>query len=156
MTISDPTADRGLLTAVVATEHDRLDALLVEASRDTDTPGVRDDLTAGLGAELIRHLNAEVAVLHPEVGEVFGASQADQLLAEARALVEQAGALHDRIASGEFEAALRLHRNGIERILARLLEAEGAERMAGLGHEFIRVAEVASPTRLTDPADGAP
>src|SRR3954470_24528777 len=86
MTLTDPTGDPDLLQSMVSTTHDRLDSLLTEAARPTDTPGVTDEVGADLVAEVLGHLNAEAMVIHPEVGVVVGEPDRRRLADESEVL----------------------------------------------------------------------
>jgi hypothetical protein len=149
MTLTDPTGDPDLLQRVVSTTHDRLDSLLTEAARRTDTPGVIDELGADLVAEVLGHLNAEAMVLRPEVGDVLGEPERRRLADESEALSSLATTAR---LTGDFDllaGALTDHRQLVDTLLGRLRENADATRMAGLGYEYAHAAEAASHTHLT-------
>jgi hypothetical protein len=149
MTLTDPTGDPDLLQTMVSTAHDRLDSLLTEAARHTDTPGVNDDLGAGVVAEVVGHLNAEAMVLQPEVAEVLGDSERRRLSDESEVL--SALATTARL-TGQLDllaGALTDHRQLVDGLLGRLREHSDATRMANLGYEYAHAAEAASRTHLT-------
>jgi hypothetical protein len=149
MTLTDPTGEPDLLQAMVATAHDRLDSLLTEAVRQTETPGVNDELGTGLVAELLGHLNAEAMVLQPEVAEVLGDSERRQLSDESAVL--SALATTARV-TGQLDllaGALADHRQLVDALLGRLRTESDPTRMANLGYEYAHAAEAASRTHLT-------
>lgn len=148
MTVTDPAGDPSLLQTIVRTDHRRLAQLVKEGRRDTSgTPGAHAEIVHDLAASLARHLNAEVALIHPHVQASLDEDRRAQLSADARVLqrlFEHDAAAWDLDAVGD---ALTQHAQLVEHQLAELRAAIGGKRMANLGYEFARASE-AAPTRV--------
>jgi hypothetical protein len=146
VTITDPRGDPSLLQTVVHADHAHLNQLVDEARRDTSaTPGVHEHLLQRLRAALAEHLNAEGAIVHPEVRSSLGENEDAAFgrdLRDLRELLDQPSIDLDWLT-----AALRSHIETSEALLAELRESLGGKRMATLGFEYGRIAE-AAPSRL--------
>jgi Hemerythrin HHE cation binding domain len=152
VTITDPRGDPSLLQTVVQAEHARLTQLVDEARRDTSgTPGVQEQLLHRLRTALAEHLNAESAVVHPEVRSSLGDNEAAALGRDTRDLHEL---LDQPVMDLDWlAAAVRAHIETFDALLAELRQSLGGKRMATLGFEYGRIAE-AAPSRLAkDAAD---
>jgi hypothetical protein len=154
VTVTDPRGDPSLLQTVIHADHARLSQLVEEAQRDTSgTPGVHEHLVRRLRAAFSEHLNAETAVVHPEVQSSLGDNEVAAASRDLRDLCE----LLDQpsIDLDWLSTALRTHIDTSEALLAELRESLGGKRMATLGFEYGRIAEGA-PSRLpTDRTDRA-
>ena len=154
MTVTDPRGDPSLLQTVVHADHARLNQLLEEARRDTSgTPGVHEHLLQRLRAALAEHVNAECAIVQPEVQSSLGDNEVAAFGRDVRDLCELLG--QPSLDLDWLTAALRSHVQTSESLLAQLRETVGGKRMATLGFEYGRIAE-AAPSRLstnrTEPA----
>jgi hypothetical protein len=155
VTVTNPTGDQTLLHMVLRTEHHRLESVLLEASRDTSgTPGVHDDLVRHLRFSLSRHLNAEAALVRPEVDTVLEDRFAAALAEDTSNLVELFDQDPRTLDLDQMDAALHRHTDLYESLLSELRDAVGERRMATLGFEFGRVAEAAPGRPIRD--DAAP
>jgi hypothetical protein len=149
VTVTDPRGDPSLLQTVVHADHARLNQLVEEARRDTSgTPGVNEHLLQRLRAALAEHLNAESAIVHPEVQSSLGDN-------EVAAFSRDLRDLHDLLDQPSIDldwltTALRSHIETSEALLAELRESLGGKRMATLGFEYGRIAEAAPSRLLTD------
>jgi hypothetical protein len=148
VTLTDPAGDPDLLQRVIAVDHDRLAGLLSEASRDTDTPGVTGELSGTLVRELLQHLNAEAAVVHPAVAGALGEDPQRELAEEARTLESVATAARQRGDLSLLADALGEHRERMSDTLQHLRSELGPTRMAALGYEYGHALEAASRTHL--------
>ena len=152
MTVTDPRGDPSLLQTVVHADHTRLNQLLEEARRDTSgTPGVHEHLLQRLRAALAEHVNAESAIVEPEVRSSLGDEEVATFSRDLRDL----GELLDQPAMDLdwLSAALRSHVETSESLLAELRESLGGKRMATLGFEYGRIAEGAPSRVSTDRAE---
>ena len=149
MTLTDPAGDPDLLQRVIEVEHDRLAGLLVEASRGKDTPAVVDELSSRLVGELLQHLNAEAAVVHPFVASALGDEPHRELAEEARTLESVATAARQHGDLSVLAQALGEHRERMSGALQHLRSEVGASRMAALGYEYGHAVEAGSRRRLT-------
>jgi hypothetical protein len=148
MTVTNPRGDPSLLETVVRAEHDRLLGLATEAAKDIPTPGVREQLLAQLRDEVPAHARVEVSVVGPELVEAGLATDAiDDDRAVLAAALDRAIDDHAMLLS-----ALQAHNATWDDLLVRLHPAVGGERMAALGWQFTRAAEV----RVPAPASPAP
>ena len=149
VTLTDPAGDPDLLQRVIEVDHARLDGLLSEASRDTDTPGVVGELSLTLLGELLQHLNAEAAVVHPMVASVLGDDPQRVLAEEARTLESVATTGSQCGDLSLLAQALGEHRERMTTTLQHLRSEVGSSRMAALGYEYGHAVEAGSRRRLT-------
>jgi hypothetical protein len=138
MTLTNPDQVPTLLETVIGVEHARIGELVVELSRGPDTPGVWEDLVAGLRREVAAHLRAERRVVSPEVHAVFGDADARRWDAAADGLEAALGGLdHDHGRLAEIADALHDHIAVCEgEVLPRLRSSTGTKRMAQLGYDY--------------------
>ena len=126
---------------MVRAEHDRLLGLATEAAKKIPTPGVLEQLLAQLRDEVPAHARVEVSVVGPELVEAGLA--ADAIDGDRAAL---AAALDRAADDGEaLLRALQAHAATWDDLLLRLHRAIGGERLAALGWQFTRAAEVGVP-----------
>jgi hypothetical protein len=149
VTLTDPAGDPDLLQRVIAVDHDRLAGLLVEASRGVDTPAVVDELSGMLVGELLQHLNAEAAVVHPVVATALGDEPHRALAEEARTLESVATTARQCGDLSLLAEALGEHRERMGTTLQHLRSEVGSSRMAALGYEYGHAVEAGSRRRLT-------
>jgi hypothetical protein len=149
VTLTDPAGDPDLLQRVIEVDHDRLAGLLSEASRDTDTPGVAGVLSRTLVGELLQHLNAEAAVVHPVVASALGDDPRRVLAEEARTLESVATTARQCGDLSVLAQALGEHRERMTTTLHHLRSEVGPSRMAALGYEYGHAVEAGSRRRLT-------
>jgi hypothetical protein len=112
---------------------------------------VNEHLLQRLRAALAEHLNAESAIVHPEVQSSLGDN-------EVAAFSRDLRDLHDLLDQPSIDldwltTALRSHIETSEALLAELRESLGGKRMATLGFEYGRIAEAAPSRLLTDRTD---
>jgi hypothetical protein len=146
VTLTDSRGNPSLLETVVHNDHTQLEQLLIEASKDTDTPGVHDELVTEFDRHLARHVNTEEAVVHPAITGALDDGHVEELTRDTAAV--HRFLLEDGQDMERAAAILRAHVDLYERLLARLHEAVGERRMATLGFEFGPASE-AAPKRVT-------
>ncbi len=152
VTVTDPRGDPSLLQTAVHADHARLNQLLEEARRDTSgTPGVHEHLVQRLRAALAQHVNAEAAIVQPEVRSSLG----DNEIAACSRDLRDLGELLDQPSMDLdwLTAALHSHVETSESLLAELRASLGGKRMATLGFEYGRIAEGAPNRVSTDPTE---
>jgi hypothetical protein len=146
--------DMNDITALVANDHAYVRQVLSEATRPTDTPGVRRELVAQLVSAWATHSAAERLVVYGEAGAALGAEP-----------VERATRLHDALdrlmtdlrgdATDEQLAAVgHLVDDHIHMVETDLLQALGdvaPSRLAPMAGQWAQAVEAASG--LTKPAD---
>jgi hypothetical protein len=140
MTVTDPSGTPDLLTRLVDVEHARLEHLLAEAARATETPGVRAELTAAFAAELARHLAAEATVVHASARATLG-DDAAALVADAEALRAASEPATGAGLGPDVATALSEHRRTVHDATERLRAALGGEAMARLGYDYSQAVE---------------
>jgi hypothetical protein len=131
------------LEAVLATDHERLRHLLVEAGGATDTLGVRSELARVFAGEVAAHLAAEdevLNVLHPD--PAGSAAPADDELQHAASGL--AAAPGDQavlsLAASAFERHVSLHQ---EQVLPWVRDNATAKQLAVLAERFGKAREAA-------------
>lgn len=153
VTVTNPQGNPNLLETVIRTDHRRLASVIVEAARGTaTTPGERQELVESLRLSMARHLNTEIALVHPEVASALDQRLADHLHEDTSDLgklfdVDPWDWDLDRV-----EAVLQRHADLYEELLSRLRTAVGDRRMATLGYEFGRAADTAPDRPMLDQA----
>jgi len=132
------------LEAVLAMDHQRLRHLLVEAGRDTGTPGVRSELVRVFAREVAAHVAAEEEVLTAVLQHDAAAAAApagDELQHAAGIL---AAAPDDHAAQEAVASALELHVSVQEgEVLPRLHDKAREKQLAVLAERFAKAREAA-------------
>jgi hypothetical protein len=146
--------DMNDVRALVANDHAYLRQLLDEATRASDTPGVRRELVQQVGSAWTTHSAAEEAVLYPEAAALFGVEPVertervqhvlDRLMADLRgdATGEQLSAVDQLL--GE-------HVKLVETEILVPLHDRAPDRLGELATRWTQATEAASG--LTRPAD---
>ena len=149
-----PSGDMSDVRALVANDHAYLRQLLDEATRASDTPGVRRDLVQQVGSAWATHSAAEETVLYPEVAALFGVEPVertervqhvlDRLMADLRgdATGEQLSAVDQLL--GE-------HVKLVETEILVPLHDRAPDRLGELAARWAQATEASSG--LTRPAD---
>jgi hypothetical protein len=128
------------LGALLAVDHLRINNLIDELARATDTPGVRSDLVAQLRRDVDRHMTCVERVVHLEVQAELGEAEAD-IVAASRMLMARVLDIvgPERAAPGNVDhlrLAFERHVEA-ERLLVDRLEREvGRSRLARMGADY--------------------
>jgi hypothetical protein len=140
------------LAALLAVDHLRINNLVDELARATDTPGVLADLAAQLRRDVDRHMACVERVVHPEVHAELGEAEGD-IVAASRMLmtrlvdmVDAEGASPPNI--DHLRLAFERHVEA-ERLLVERLEREvGRARLAKMGADYSALND-ATPSRFS-------
>jgi Hemerythrin HHE cation binding domain len=146
--------DMNDVNALVANDHAYLRQLLDEATRASDTPGVRRDLVQQAGSAWATHSAAEEAVLYPEAITLIGAEPVERAARVQHVLDRLMADLRGEATGEQLSAVDQLlgeHVKLVEtEILVPLLD-RAPDRLGELAARWAQATEAASG--LTRPAD---
>jgi hypothetical protein len=132
--------DASILATLIVQNYAEVRAMLHEARRATDTPGVRADLNEHLADRLRGLLLVDAEVLDPAVQRLLGAAAADRTGAPRERLIGELGGLSGRLddpVPDRFADALDQHVESLREVTLDL----GARDAAAARHLSFRYME---------------